>query len=205
MRRRSTLVAALVAAVFGCALVGMGLWRFALSPHDIAFDGSAVQAAIPEPNVPLVDQYGKPFRLTDERGKELVLFFGYAHCPDVCPTTLAKLAQADRQLGSDANDVAVAFVTVDPDRDTAPALKRYVDLFNPHFFGVTGPQPSLDALYDAYHVWHEKLPNTGSAAGYLMAHSSAIYFLDRDGNVRVIHDWTDSPAALAHDMRALLS
>lgn len=203
--KRSTLVVALVAVIVGIALAGTALSRFVAGSRALALDGSAVQAAIPEPNVPLVDQDGKPFRLTNERGKELVLFFGYAHCPDVCPTTLAKLAQADRMLGSDAKDVAVAFVTVDPDRDTAPALKRYVDLFNPRFYGVTGPQPSLDALYDAYHVWHEKLPSHGSAAGYLMAHSSAIYMLDRNGNLRVIHDWTDSPTVLAHDMRALLS
>ena len=173
-----------------------------MNSQTLRLDGSEMQSATSEPQVALIDQDGRSFRLTDERGKEVVLFFGYAHCPDICPTTLAKLAQADRILGK-ANDVTVAFITVDPQRDTVSALKRYVDLFDPHFYGLTGSQAALNTLYAAYHVWHQRLPNHGSAAGYLMAHSSAIYMLDRNGRLRVIHDWSDSPAILAHDMQKL--
>ena len=107
-------------------------------------------------------------------------------------------------LGCRPRDVTVAFITVDPGRDTVAALRRYVDLFDPHFYGLTGSRPALDTLYAAYHVWHQKLPNHGSTAGYLMAHGSAIYMLDREGRLRVIHDWSDSPTVLAHDMKALL-
>ncbi len=166
--------------------------------------GSAIAFSIPEPEAALVDQNGRPFRLQDQRGKGVVLLFGYAHCPDVCPTTLAKLMQADRLLGGASRNLTVAFVTVDPRRDTVPALKKYVDLFDPHFYGLTGSTQALGAYYAAYHVWHQRLPNHGSAAGYLMAHTSAIYMLDRNGAVRAIHDWTDTPAVLARDMKALL-
>ncbi|MEO6914091.1 MAG: SCO family protein, partial [Candidatus Baltobacteraceae bacterium] len=156
------------------------------------------------PQVALIDQDGRPFRIQDQRGKAVVLFFGYAHCPDICPTTLAKLKQADRLLGSEARNVVVAFITIDPERDTSAELKRYVHLFDPHFYGLTGSRTALDTFYAAYHVWHQKLPNHGSAAGYLMSHSSSIYMLDRNGELRVIHDWNDAPAELAHDMKALL-
>jgi protein SCO1/2 len=205
MRRRITLGGAILAAAFACAILGGVLWsKIAAGSQTLALSGTRVDSGPPAPAVVLTDQDGRPFRLTDERGKVVVLFFGYAHCPDICPTTLATLAQADRRLGASASDVAVVFVTVDPQRDSVAALRKYVALFDPRFVGVTGSQPALDAVYAAYHVWHQKLPNHGSAAGYLMAHSSAVYMLDRSGDLRVIHDWNDPPAVLAHDMKALL-
>lgn len=202
MKRKGLPILGAVAAIFAIAMLGV-LWSKASGGAKL--DGNAIQSSVPEPQAALIDQDGRPFRLPDERGKEVVLFFGYAHCPDICPTTLAKLVQADRLLGNDARNIAVAFVTVDPERDTVGALKKYVGLFSPHFYGLTGSQTALGTFYAAYHVWHQKLPNHGSAAGYLMAHSSAIYMLDRDGELRVIHDWSDTPAVLAHDMKALLN
>jgi protein SCO1/2 len=185
------------------ALVGVIWHRIAASALP-QLEGTAVQTSVAEPGAVLVDQDGRAFRLAEQRGKELVLFFGYAHCPDICPTTLANLARADRMLGAQAKDVTVAFVTVDPARDALPLLKKYVALFNPSFFGLTGAPSALQDFYRAYRVWFQRLPNHGSSAGYLMAHSSAIYMLDPEGRLRVIHDWSDSPAALAHDMKALL-
>jgi protein SCO1 len=193
-------LAIIVAVVFGSLI-----WnRFIATTRSPQFEENAGLQKIPAPQVTLTDQNGRRFRLTDERGKAVVLFFGYAHCPDICPTTLARLAQANRSLGRQARQVVVAFVTVDPQRDTVSALKRYVDLFDPNFYGLTGTGPALNALYTAYHVWHQKLPNRGSAAGYLMAHSSAVYMIDRTGDLRAIHDWSDSPTVLAHAMSALL-
>ena len=172
--------------------------------QPVHFDGTALTATTPAPQVALIDENNRTFRLTDQHGKPVVLLFGYTHCPDICPTTLAKLARADRLLGSEARDVTVAFVTVDPQRDTAPVLKRYVHLFDPNFVGLTGSAAALGTLYATYHVWHERLPNHAGATGYLMAHSSDIYMLDPSGNLRVIHDWNDSAGAMAHDMKALL-
>lgn len=191
MKRCITYLLALPAMLAGCS-------------RPVQLDGTANQARTPAPQVALIEQNNRSFRLTDQRGKVVVLLFGYTHCPDICPTTLAKLKRADRLLGSEARNIAVAFVTIDPKRDTAPVLKRYVSLFDPSFYGLTGSESALDTLYATYHVWHQRLPNHGSSAGYLMAHSSAIYLLDRSGDLRVIHDWSDSPVALAHDLKALL-
>ncbi len=205
MKRRLLLTIALPAAVFACIVLGSAIWgRFAANSQTTQLSGGGAQATMSEPPVALIDQDDRSFRFTDERGKEVVLLFGYAHCPDICPATLAKLARADRLLGSASRNVAVDFITVDPQRDTSATLKRFVDLFDAHFSGLTGSAAALDQVYAAYHVWHQRLPNHGSAAGYLMAHSSSIYLLDRDGNLRGIHDWTDSAAMLAHDMKALL-
>ena len=202
MKRKALPILGAVVAAFAIAILGV-LWSKASGGTKL--DGNAIQSSLPGPQAALIDQDGRPFRLAAQRGKEVVLFFGYAHCPDICPTALAKLAKADRMLGADAQNVTVAFVTVDPERDTVAALKKYVALFNPHFYGLTGSQSALGTFYAAYHVWHQKLPNHGSAAGYLMAHSSSIYMLDRNGDLRVIHDWNDTPDVLAHDMKALLT
>jgi len=206
MKRPRGMIAAIAALiVVGAAVTGVGVSRLVARAFAPQFDASTLSSSIPEPNVTLTDQDGQPFRLADARGKGLLLFFGYTHCPDVCPTTLAKVATADRLLGSEAEDVDVAFVTVDPQRDTAAYLKRYMALFNPHFYGLTGSPAALHALYSAYHVWFQKVPNNkASADGYLMAHTSTIYFIDRSGDLRVVHDWTDTPQVIAHDMRVLI-
>lgn len=205
MKYRGPAILAAVTLVFLYILLSLVV-RNKIVAHSpsLELDGTSIESAQPEPNVELIDQDGHPFRLIAKRGREVVLFFGYAHCPDICPTTLGKLAQADRSLGAQARNVVVAFVTVDPERDTVPVLKRYVRLFDRNFYGLTGSRSQLHAVYHAYHVWHQKLPNHGSAAGYLMAHSSTIYMLDRSGRLRVIHDWNDQTDELAHDMKALL-
>ena len=204
LRSRIPLVVALTTTIFACAILGSALWsRFAANSQTLQLDGNGIRTSASEPQVALIDQEGRSFRLTDERGSEVVLFFGYAHCTDVCPITLAKLVRADRLLGREARKATVAFVTIDPQRDTVSALKQYVDRFDPHFYGLTGSEAALDSFYTAYHVWHQKLPNHGTSGGYKVAHSSAIYMLDKNGQLRVIHDWGDSPAVLAHDMRAL--
>ena len=135
-----------------------------------------------------------------------MLFFGYTHCPDVCPTTLATIAQVYHHLDADdRNRVRVVFITVDPKRDTAAMLKRYMALFDPSFIGLTGSQHSLEAVERSYHVWAQPLPNSRSAAGYLVAHSSNVYLIDARGRERVLHDWNDSRAAIANDMVKVLS
>lgn len=169
-------------------------------PH---FDGTTVHKVAP--TFTLTDQYGKQFNLTDQRGYEVVLFFGYTHCPDVCPATMATLAQAvNRLTPAERQRVRIAFVTVDPDRDGPAMLGRYVRLFNPSFYGLTGTERELDPVYRAYRVFHQKLPGT-KATGYLVAHGSTIYLIDPRGDERVLHEWSDSVDAIAHDMKELVS
>lgn len=172
--------------------------------HGVQLDGTPVHGRIAAPDVALIDQHGRSFRFASQEGKVVVVLFGYTHCPDVCPTTLARVKRADRLLGSEARSAAVAFITVDPRRDTPSALKRFIGAFDPRFYGLTGSAAALDAVYASFHVWHQRLPNHGSSAGYLLAHTSTIYVLDRRGDLRVIHDWSDSPVAVAHDIKALL-
>jgi protein SCO1/2 len=149
------------------------------------------------PDFTLTDQNGQPYTLSAHRGHALALFFGYAHCPDVCPTTLAALARAKRKLGASAAGFDVVLVTVDPVRDTPGVLKRYVHLFDPSFTGLTGPERQLDPVYAAYHVYHEIDSGKGSANGYVVAHSSAVQFISPDGRLRGTGDWSDSPDELA--------
>ena len=160
----------------------------------------------PAPDFHLVDQYGKIFNLSNYRGRAVVLFFGYTHCPDICPTTLANIAAAMRRLGSKAPaKIQVAFVTDDPARDTPQTLGRFTSLFDPSFLGLSGTSTQMSPVYKAYHVWFQRLPNPGSAAGYLLAHSSIIYMIDRSGTLRFIHDWRDPLPAIQRDMKELMT
>jgi protein SCO1 len=156
------------------------------------------------PDFTLTDQSGHAFSVSGQRGHVTVLYFGYTHCPDICPTTLAAIASALRQVGPTADrDIKVAFITDDPDRDTPKTLRNYVSLFDPYFLGLDGASTALAPIYKGYHVWFTRLPNQGSAAGYLLAHSSYIYMIDKTGVVRTIDDWHTPPATIAAHLRKL--
>ena len=171
--------------------------------HTAHFTGTTLTPK-PAYDFTLTDQNGRPFRLADQRGREVILFFGYTPCPDVCPATMAQLARVDRTLTpAQRARVRVAFVTVDPQRDPPAVLKRYIDLFDPSFVGLTGTEAQLDPVFDAYHVWHQRIPGT-NATGYLMAHSGSVYLIDPAGRLRVLHDWTDPAPAIASDVKELL-
>lgn len=153
------------------------------------------------PDFTLTDQDGRPYTLSAHRGHAIALFFGYAHCPDVCPTTLSALARAKHELGSGGAPFDVILVTVDPARDDPATLKRYVRLFDPTFAGLTGSEAQLDPVYAAYHVYHQVRSGKGSANGYIVTHSSAVQFISPGGRLRGIADWSDSPDELAVLMR----
>jgi protein SCO1 len=154
-----------------------------------------------ETDFTLTDQDGAPYTLSAHRGHAIALFFGYAHCPDVCPATLSALARAKHKLGPDGAGFDVVLVTVDPARDDPATLKRYVRLFDPTFTGLTGSEAQLDPVYAAYHVYHEIGSGKGSANGYIVAHSSAVQFIAPNGRLRGTGDWSDSPDQLATLMK----
>ncbi|MCU0490392.1 MAG: SCO family protein [Chloroflexaceae bacterium] len=132
----------------------------------------------------MTDHNGQPFHIADQRGKVVLLFFGYTHCPDVCLSALSDLAKVRRELGRDAAHVRVAFVSVDPDRDVPTLLGRYVTAFDPTFVGLRGSQVELEPIYKAYRVQvvRTELPN--SAFKYAMDHSMFIYVIDQAGRLR---------------------
>jgi protein SCO1/2 len=126
----------------------------------------------------LVDQNGKTVTQQDLRGKPFLVFFGFTHCPDVCPTTLFEVSEVLRALGPDADRVGALFVTVDPERDTPDKLKDYLSSFDPHLRGLTGDQTAVAAMLKAYRVYARKVPQDD---GYTMDHYAGIYLMDKNG------------------------
>lgn len=146
---------------------------------------------------------GKPRSLADFRGKVAVVFFGFTHCPDVCPTTLAKLAEVSKRLGEDADEVQVLFVTVDPERDTQEVLSRYVPAFDARFIGLTGEPAAIARTAKEFKVVYQKQPGK-TADSYTVDHSSGTFVFDRQGNVRLFVRHDQAVEDLVHDIRQLL-
>lgn len=152
----------------------------------------------------LPDTAGKTRTLADFKGKAVVLFFGYTHCPDVCPETMGRLIQVLDKLGPDAQKVRILFVTVDPARDTPQALHDYVGAFDSkHAEGLTGTDRQIESLAKRYRVAYqmEKRDPNGS---YEVTHSSAVYVFDAEGRARLLATDNDTPDAIAQDLRRIV-
>ena len=150
----------------------------------------------------LTDHNGKPRTLADFRGKVVTVFFGFTHCPDVCPTTLAEMAQVMKELGADAEKLQVLFITVDPERDTPQVLKQYVPSFHPSFIGLYGDAEATARTAKEFKVFVQKQPVKDG--GYSVDHGAGTFILDRDGKLRLFAQYGLGPAALLHDIRILL-
>ena len=147
---------------------------------------------------------GSRFRLSEMRGKAVLLFFGYTSCPDVCPTTLAELKQALDELDEEnARRVQVVFVTVDPERDTPERVQDYVTHFNPNFIGLSGSEGELVQVWQRYGVFREIVDGT-SAAGYMVNHTARVTLIDPDGNMRVSFAFETPVEDIVHDLKLLL-
>src|SRR5262249_21768530 len=142
---------------------------------------------------------GKPVTAEDFRGKVVALYFGYSHCPDVCPTTLANLTEMLGKVGSP--DVRVLFVTVDPDRDTDQVLADYTKAFSPQVVGLRGSPNALADLARTYRVAYE----VKKGPPYEVMHSNAVFFFDRDGRARLVTTDTTDTTAMAEDVKRLLN
>ena len=127
----------------------------------------------------LTDQEGRTATDRDFRGRPFLVFFGFTHCPDVCPTTLFDVSEIMRLLGPDAERVGAAFITVDPERDTPAALKDYLSSFDPRLKGLTGDTDAIAAVAKAYRVYFKKVPL--DAGGYTMDHTAIVYLMDKQG------------------------
>jgi protein SCO1 len=147
---------------------------------------------------------GQTVTQKDYLGKPVILYFGYTHCPDVCPTTLADLATTLRELGVAADQVRVLFVSVDPARDTPKVLKSYANAFGPWFVGLTGSQEQLTALTKRYRVAY-RLGKPDAGGNYAVFHSSAVFIFDRQGNARLLTSLSDKPDVIASDLKRLLA
>ena len=151
----------------------------------------------------LRDPQGNARRLADFRGKAVVVFFGYTQCPEVCPTTLASLAEAMKELGPDADRVQVLFITVDPERDTPALLAQYVPAFDPRFLGLYGDAEATARTAKEFKIIYQKVP--GSSVGtYTMDHSAGTYVFDPQGRLRLYVANGQGADVFAHDLRELL-
>lgn len=145
---------------------------------------------------------GVPANAESYRGKIVLLYFGYTHCPDECPTTLANLSVALKRLGPDARNVRVLFVTVDPARDSIPVLKKYVDVFAPQIDGLRGSDNAIAALARRYRVLYAVTP-AASGRAYEVMHSDSLFMFDRSGRARLVTTSTEDVSALAAEIREL--
>ncbi len=167
--------------------------------------GSVIEPPVPAAEIALTDQNGRPFRLSDYRGEVVLLFFGYAACPDVCPATLAVLKQARAQLKPEQADrVQVVFITVDPNRDTPALIQEYVSRFDPNFLGLSGTEEELATVWTAYGVFREL--GTPNANGfYEVSHTARVYVVDARGNLSLSFPFGATVEDVTHDLKILLT
>ncbi len=151
----------------------------------------------------LTDHNGHPRSLSDFRGKVVAVFFGFTHCPDVCPTTLAELAQTVKRLGARGDEVQILFITVDPARDTQKVLAQYVTAFDPRFLGLYGDPATTAKAAAAYKVFFAPQPPNASG-NYTVDHSAAIFVIDRRGRPRLYIGGGRTVSGMVHDIKLLL-
>ncbi|MCW5574519.1 MAG: SCO family protein [Burkholderiales bacterium] len=192
LRRRFLVLAAAAVLAAGCSD----------APETPRFRLTDVTGASFGKELALTDHNGQRRTLADFRGKVVAVFFGFTHCPDVCPTTLVEMAAVMKELGADAERLQLLFVTVDPERDTAEVLQRYVPAFHPSFLGLTGSADDIARTAKEFKIFFQKqkLPS----GGYTMDHSAGTYILDGVGRLRLFAQYGVGAPTLLHDIRLLL-
>jgi protein SCO1/2 len=198
MSARASHVLLVLSAFLAGLVVFLAVFLYAtgqLGPHTSA---SAVGGPFT-----LTDQDGKQITDADLKGKPFLVFFGYTHCPDVCPTTLFDISEVMRALGPDADRTEALFISVDADRDTPAVLKDYLSSFDPHVRGATGNQGELDKVEKGYRVYAKKVP-TGKDGDYSMDHSAIVYLMDKDGHFVAPFRLDRKPQASAAELRNYL-
>jgi protein SCO1/2 len=151
----------------------------------------------------LTSDANQPFHLSDLRGKVAVLFFGYTHCPDVCPTTMADFKRVKAALGDDAAQVAFVFISVDGARDTPDRLADYVHAFDPDFIGLMGDDATIRAIAQDYGVFFQRV-NYDNPDNYLVDHTATSFAVGPEGKLRIVFSFQSDPAGMAQRIRSLL-
>jgi protein SCO1/2 len=188
-------------AILGVAIVG-GLVLGALvlfKPY--AFHGAVLQSPKPAQDFTLLNQYGQKTSLSDYRGKVVLLYFGYAACPDVCPATLAEIRQANDILKEQGRDDEMQFImiTVDPERDTPEVMAEFLAHFDPSFIGLIGTEEEVAQIATQYGIFYQK-QDSSSAMGYLVDHTATVMLVDPDGYSRLIFPYGAQGEDMAEDI-----
>ena len=173
----------------------------ALKPY--AFHGAVLQSPQPAHDFTLPNHYGQETSLSDYEGKVVLLYFGYAACPDVCPATLSEIKEATDILGPRADDVQTMMITVDPERDTPEVVAEFLAHFHPSFLGLIGTPDEVAQIATYYGVYFEKQEST-SALGYLVDHTATVMLVDQDGFLRLIFPYGTEGNAIAEDVTYIL-
>src|SRR5947209_1258898 len=192
-----------VALVCVAFVAGLGLCLGVIALlGGLSFSGRALAPAAIGGPFRLIDQNGRAVTDRDLKGKPFLVFFGFTHCPDVCPTTLFDVSEVLRSLGPDADRTGALFITVDPERDTAAALKDYLGSFDPHLRGLTGDSDALAAVAKEYRVYYKKVPLDGG--DYTMDHTAIVYLMDKDGHFVSPFSLKRKPDVAAAELRKYL-
>lgn len=152
----------------------------------------------------LTDHNGQPRTLADFKGKVVLVFFGFTHCPDVCPTTLAEMAGVMKQIGKDAERLQVLFITLDPERDTPALLAGYVPAFDPSFLGLSGDRAATDKVIKDFKLFAQKVPSK-DGKNYTIDHTAGSYVFDAQGRIRLFVRHGQGTEPILHDIKALLA
>jgi protein SCO1/2 len=168
-----------------------------------AYNGVLIDPPARAENFELTDQSNRSFRLSEQKGKVVLIFFGYTNCPDVCPITLNEFKNIKGLLESKASEVEFVMVTVDPERDTADRLRLYLERIDPEFTGLTGNLTALESVWKSFGVFRERQEVEGSL-GYLMDHTARIYVIDTNGDWRLNYPFGMDASQIVADLVHLL-
>lgn len=174
------------------------------APSKAVFQGTDITGVDWGKDFNLTDHKGQRRSLVDFQGKAVALFFGYTHCPDVCPTTLGEMAQTLKQLGPDAEKVQVLLVTLDPARDTPAVLAQYVPSFHPSFLGLTGTEEEVAVVAKSFKAFYQKQAST-SKMGYTLDHSANTFVFDPQGRLRLMYSYGRGVSPMVNDIKQLLA
>jgi protein SCO1 len=194
--------AGLIAAAFIVGFTAIILWVRA-NPGNYTYKATVIDPPAAAYDFALEQADGTTFRLSDQQGKIVLLYFGFTHCPDVCPTTLVDVKRAFAELGDRADEVVLVFITVDPERDTVEKMAEYASAFHPDFVALSGLEDDLIPIFESYGVYREK-EKVESEIDYLYAHTAIIYVIDRAGKWRMSFPFGMGPEPMADDLSHLL-
>ena len=169
---------------------------------EFKFNGSDISNANLNSSFELLSHTGEIKKITDFKGSVVAIFFGFTHCPDICPTSMQELKFIKESLGMQSDKLQVIFITLDPERDNQSLLNSYVPSFDKSFIGLTGSQEDINRVASQYKIFHMKV---GEGDSYTIDHSSGIYIIDKDGKIRVRHPYGSKVESIIEDIQHLIS
>ncbi len=169
---------------------------------EFKFNGSDISNANLNSSFELLSHTGEIKKITDFKGSVVAIFFGFTHCPDICPTSMQELKFIKESLGKQSDKLQVIFITLDPERDNQSLLNSYVPSFDKSFIGLTGSQEDINRIASQYKIFHMKV---GEGDSYTIDHYSGIYIIDKDGKIRVRHPYGSKVESIIEDIQHLIS